>query len=120
MKPRKLRANEVTFSVEIEAEDIPVRGNAMASGDDAADRECEDEIIARLDRGEVEAWCAVVVKATWKGYSATASIGACTLDRSYTTEDVIDGHDLRGEALESLNEQIASEVESLSELMEAP
>ena len=44
-----------TYTIEVTAaqDDIPVRGNAMASGDDATDRECEDDILTRLDSGDV-------------------------------------------------------------------
>ncbi len=48
---------------ELLPEDIPVRGNVMVSGDDALDQEVEDEIIARLDRGDIEAWCMARVTA---------------------------------------------------------
>jgi hypothetical protein len=64
MKPRKLRPEDVVFAVECLPEDIPVRGNALASGDDAEDKACEDEILARLDSGDQWAWCCVKVTAT--------------------------------------------------------
>jgi hypothetical protein len=64
MKPRKLRPSDVVFAVECLPEDIPVRGNALASGDDAEDKACEDEILARLDSGDPWAWCCVKVTAT--------------------------------------------------------
>lgn len=74
--------SDVTFRVICEPEDIPVRGNAMASGDDAADRECEDEIIRRLERGDIWAWCSVTVRAEYRGFLGTDHLGAC----SYASE----------------------------------
>lgn len=47
--------------VEIEPEADCVRGNALASGDDAKDKQAEDEILARLERGDQWAWCSVRV-----------------------------------------------------------
>lgn len=72
----------VTFKLEIEPEDTPVRGNVMASGDDQADRDLENEIIERLDRGDLWAWCYVKVTAsvTMDGHTFTGSnaIGGCS------------------------------------------
>lgn len=74
---------EVTLHVEQE-DDIPVRGNAMASGDWAVDREVEDEILERLDRGDVWAWASVKVTATLWGpkndklLTASVYLGGCS------------------------------------------
>ena len=56
---------ELTVRYEIEAvpDDIPIRGNAMESGDDDADRVYEDKLIERLERGDVWAWALVSVRA---------------------------------------------------------
>jgi hypothetical protein len=67
----------VTLTLTAEDEDIPVRGNASASDDPEADKRYEDEIIARLDSGDVWAWCYVVVKATCGDHTATDSLGGC-------------------------------------------
>lgn len=69
-----------TYTLTAEQDDIPVRGNAMASGDDAADRECEDEILARLDAGDVWAWAHVTVMCTCDDCGAMGedNIGACS------------------------------------------
>jgi hypothetical protein len=63
-----------------EQDDIPVRGNAMASGDDELDRKTEDWILRRLDSGDVWAWAAVTVRVTWKGISCEDHLGACSYD----------------------------------------
>lgn len=62
----------------VHEEDTPVRGNAMASGEDALDKEVEDEILERLERGDVWAWCCVEVKATACGLSASDYLGGCS------------------------------------------
>ena len=68
----------VTFRIEAEQDDIEVRGNAMASGDDEADKKYEDEIIDRLDRGDVWAWAAVTVIAEYEGFKGWDHLGGNT------------------------------------------
>ncbi len=93
----------VTFEVTIESEDIPVRGNCMASGDDAFDKKCEDEILERLENGDDSAWCCVKVTArTAGGFEGFACIGGCTLSDDYTAEQCAEEHGLRAEALDNL------------------
>lgn len=115
---RKLEATEVQFTLEIEDEDIPVRGYAMASGDDQADKEAEDDIFARLARGDQWAWCCVVVKATWKSYVGHATLGAC----SYANEADFcqpGGYfdDMKAEALDQLNKELAQVGEEIAPLV---
>lgn len=71
-----------TIEIEVEQETDRVRGNALASGDDDEDRACEDEIIRRLDGGNVWAWCGVKVTCEANGETATELLGAC----SYASE----------------------------------
>lgn len=54
---------EITYEIAVEQDDTPVRGNAIASGDAVADKEVEDEILRRLDQGDVWAWACVEVRA---------------------------------------------------------
>lgn len=80
LKLRKLRIEEVTFSLDAEQDHAPVRGNAMASGDDAVDKEVEDAIIARLDRGDIWAWADVTVTARYHHWKGEAYLGGCCYD----------------------------------------
>lgn len=68
----------ITFTVEALPEDIPVRGNAMASGDPMADREVEDAILKRLEAGDVWAWCWIKVTGHDGERSAVRTLGACS------------------------------------------
>lgn len=70
----------ITYTLTVEQSDLDVRGNALASGDDAEDRACEDEILARLDRGDVWAWADVRVKATVEGCDVEGfdALGGCS------------------------------------------
>jgi hypothetical protein len=67
----------ITLTLTADAEDIPVRGNATASGDDAADKKYEDGIIARLESGDEWAWCYAALEATCGDYSAHDGLGCC-------------------------------------------
>jgi len=59
-------------------DDTPVRGNALASGDDEEDRKYENLILARLDNGDVWAWAQVEVQATLPdGRTGSAYLGGC-------------------------------------------
>ncbi len=92
----------VTFEVTIESEDIPVRGNYMASGDDTFDKECEDEILTRLENGDDSAWCCVKVTATLGDFSGSDYLGCVTLTDDYTAEQCAADHDMHAQALEAL------------------
>lgn len=117
MKLRKLEASEVAFTVKVEEECcVPVRGNAMASGDDAADKRCEDEILDRLHRGDSFAWCSIVVYAEWKGYKGIDSLGCCMLSGESDVEPTIKDHGMRESALADLNTKIQCEAAILEEL----
>lgn len=115
---RKLTAAEVDFTLEATFEDdVPVEGNALASGDDDADRECEREILERLERGDVWAWCCVVVRACWKGHAGLASLGACCYadEADFKAEGGYYAQ-LCTEALEDLNAGLAADAQVIEEL----
>jgi hypothetical protein len=60
-------------------DEIPVRGNALASGDDEEDRKYEDEILERLDNGDVWAWADVEVHVTLPdGRTGACRLGGCS------------------------------------------
>ena len=101
----------VTYRIEVDFDDMPVRGNAMASGDAAADKEVEDEILRRLDRGDVWAWASVQVVAECQGFRGTDSLGGCSYKDE---EDFKTGgyyKDMRREALADLKKTLAWKVE---------
>jgi hypothetical protein len=126
MKLRKLTESEVTFTVELEPEETAVRGNAMVSGDDAADRECEDTIIRRLDSGQQEAWCCLVVRARWEGFEGIDTLGCCSFDcgknpRGATVAKQAEKHardySMHKNALIDLNRVIAEHAAKLAQLV---
>jgi hypothetical protein len=112
---RELTADEVTFSLEVEEDDIPIRGNCMASGDDAADEACAKEIEQRLKNGDVWAWCNVRVTARWKDWTGQDSLGACSCESEEDFKANSDYYeDMKIAALVDLNRRI-SEVAAITE-----
>lgn len=55
----------VDYDYQLDVDEVPVRGNAIAPGDDAYDREVEDEILERLNRGDISAWAVADVWAVF-------------------------------------------------------
>lgn len=105
---RNLTVREVVFEVYTRADDTDLEGNVMASGDDAADAEAEQDIRDRLNAGDETAWCGVCVRASWQcaagiDYQGDASLWGNTLSSDYTAATVAEQHGLYQEALEDLN-----------------
>ena len=97
--PKRLTESDVTFRIEILPDDTPIRGNAIASGDDDLDRQVENEIIDRLDSGDIWAWCCVRVVASFGPLEADAVLGGCSYrDRAEFTERGGYFDDLKAEA----------------------
>lgn len=69
---------DVNFSIECLEEDIQVKGNACASGNDAEDKEIEDSIIEQLNNGNAWAWCTIKVTAKYKNEEGSDYLGCCS------------------------------------------
>jgi hypothetical protein len=99
-----------TFTLRAEQDGIPVRGNAMSSGDDAFDKQVEDGILERLDNGDEWAWACVRVRAEYRGLHGDAYLGCC----SYADEAEFRAggyyEDMADTALDSLVAQVAGIV----------
>ncbi len=75
-----IKEMEETYNVRINAtqDDLPVRGNCIATEDKEFDKTVEDEILERLDYGDVWAWADVEVQATLPdGRTGSAYLGGC-------------------------------------------
>lgn len=79
---RRLTVADVEWSLVCEREDVSVRGNALASGDEGEDDLAEAAIIADIEAGNEWAWCTVVVAGRYKGLEAHDALGCC----SYASE----------------------------------
>lgn len=121
MKLRKLTAAEVEFEESTEPEDIPVEGNFSTYGSEE-DKRYEQELLDRLNRGDGSAWCILVVKARWKGFTGYASLGGYvfpagnsgTQNAEYAKEEYAQ---LRAEALDDLNVGVQSSFDAVCELI---
>lgn len=118
MKIRKLTKDDVKFTIVVEPEDIPIRGNYMVSGDDAADKEAEDEVIKDFNNGNVWAWCTIRVKAHWGSFSGSDLLGGCSYKDEQDFKDDIYYEDMKKGALEDLNEQIQKTFDEILTLVE--
>ena len=111
---RKLTKEDIEFRVNAVDDDLPVRGNAQASGNDDSDREVEDGIIDRLEDGDVWAWALVTVTAHWKDFVGQSVLGGCSYKDE--AEFISSGgyyDQMCEEALKSLNDRIMSCFDTL-------
>lgn len=118
----------VRYEWSYQQDDTPVRGNAMSSGDDAADRAYEDSILAALDRGEDWQWALVEVRAIVELDGQTFMGSTCMGGCSYATEaelkrDTFDDDDkiyrLKAEALADLKAYIRIEAKDTRQAVAA-
>lgn len=116
MRPRKLTRDDVVIEI-VACEDNQLVRGAFDTGDDERDGEIEDEILSRLDAGDVWAWCQITVRVTWGGYRGEAYLGGCSyrdeqdfVDQGYYYPDMVD------EALETLNSEIKEAYETMQVL----
>lgn len=98
-------------------EHADVRGNAMASGDDKADKECEDKILEDLERGNQWAWCTAETKAKFGDFVGTAYLGCCSYASSLEFENC-NGDDMRNEAFADLVSNIEKSQADLAILLD--
>ena len=106
----KRTAANVTFTLAIEPEHVPVRGNYLTSGDDEQDRADEDALIARLEAGDDRAWCCLIVTCEDEdGNTATDSLGCVNIGEDAGWGARLEAHvketfpDLWSESLDRLN-----------------
>lgn len=74
----KFDESEVEYTIDAVMDDLQVRGNAIATGNDADDKACEDQIILRLNQGDIWAWASVKVTARWNGLEGIDYLGGCS------------------------------------------
>lgn len=105
-KAKKLTLDDVEIVLRVEPEQESVRGNALASGDDAVDKECEDQILDRLRDGDDWAWAAVTVEARYHGLTGRDHLGCCTYrdEADFRESDYFTS--MKVEALASLQKEI--------------
>lgn len=113
----ELTAKEVSFKLEKEPETIPVRGNAICSGDEDFDQYWEEEISKQVKLGGEWAWVCVTVTAEFEG-----QIGVCVLEKChyFSEEDFRQNgeyEEMKQEALANLNYKRSQVYKTLSKMV---
>lgn len=115
MELRKLTLDDVTVTLVPEEEDVALEGH-FESGDADQDKELEERLIRRLERGDRWAWCCAAVTVSWGGWKETAYLGCCSYDGE---DDFRKGgyyEQMVEEALEDLNKTLARTFSELLQL----
>lgn len=114
---RKLRAPEVTFTVHVDPE--PESPDGLFE-----DQATVQTIMDAVESGQMEAWCAITVRATWEGFEAVDHLGGCSHLASEGQPSVQDqvartiaAHDMKAQALHYLNQVIQREADLLARLV---
>jgi len=106
---KSLTANDIKIEVIAEYDDSSIRGNCSCSGDDELDKNTEDELIERINEGDVWAWALVSVKGTYKGLEATDYLGQCSYkDEQDFVENSGYYEDMVASVLQTLQDQLAN------------
>lgn len=108
MKPLTKDSPGIEITLTCEPEELPLKGNVMASDDEAADNLEEARIAESLNRGNEWAWCCAHVRVMYKDtLRADDYLGACSYD---SAEDFIAGGyyaDMVNGCIDALNAQRA-------------
>ena len=103
---RRFDPQEVEISICVEYEDIPVRGNAIASEDPEYDEKVENDIINDLESGNIFAWCTAIVKARWAGFEGVDTLGAVSCFNEESFRESVMEHGMIESAVEGLIREI--------------
>jgi hypothetical protein len=106
----------VTFTITTDPDEEGIRGS-FCTDEPELDRKQEQDILDRVQRGDTDAWCGVIVTATYRGYTGRASIWGCSLDKAYTATVVAEEHGMYDEALQALNDSIATALANLAPII---
>lgn len=110
MDHNTLTLDDIEWEVNALEEDMRVRGNALASGDDKEDKACEDGILEQLADGNIWAWCHIEVKGRFGDLEATDSLGACSYK---SREDFIAANDYYPDMRNTVLAQLQVQVDNL-------
>jgi hypothetical protein len=115
---RSLTAEEVTFELLMDQDDVPFEGNVMASGNTEVDDEAEKWVESQLADGNSWAWCIVTVTARYRSFAGIDSLCGCSYESEETFKACDYYKDLCSSALENLNSNIAEHFADLKDLLQ--
>lgn len=102
------------YRIVVQPEYEPVRGNYLVSGDPEEDKKAEDEVIARIERGDVWAWALVRVDAVvvldGETFVGTDFLGGCSYYSQADFERDEYFQDMKHEAFRALKDILSSAV----------
>lgn len=111
---RELTKDDVLIRVICLPEDAPIAGNALASGNDALDREAERQILDELDKGNFWAWCCVAVEAVWSDgdfhFCGRDILGCCSYENEADFRKGGYFEDMISVALDDLNAKVENSI----------
>jgi hypothetical protein len=114
----RLTMADVDFSIIVHPEDTPIRGNVQCISP-AADRRAERRVMDALEWNQW-AWCTVEVRAEYGDFSASDFLGCCSYDSERDFRQPGGYYeDMKHEALDRLNEELAGQYSALVELIPA-
>lgn len=79
---KQLTLKDVTITIDATQEDIPIRGNFFATGDEKRDKRAEDRVIKALE-STVWAWCKATVTVSYMGLQSSENCSCC----NYKSQD---------------------------------
>jgi hypothetical protein len=99
------KLGDVNIRLTVSEEFCPVKGNVLASGNDAED----EKVIKRIAQGDVWAWCMVTITASLDelDFEGNSYLGCCSYKNQ--KDFLAPGgyyEDMKGEAIEELKGQI--------------
>jgi hypothetical protein len=101
-----LTLDKIKFDIIVHPEEeIPVRGNAIDSGNPEADRLVEDRILQDL-RSNAWAWCQVEVRGTVGSLTASDYLGCC----NYSDQDDFKNGGYYDDMLENVRAELEKQV----------
>lgn len=75
---KTLTLSDIHWQLDCLPDDTRIEGNALASGDDVADRAQERWVHDQLDSGNQWAWCTVRLTGRYKGLESVDTLGCCS------------------------------------------
>lgn len=106
------RDPEIEIELIAIADDLQVRGNALCSGNDKLDKQCEDEILRRLDSGDVWAWASAEVKVTKGGLTESEYLGGCSYKDAQDFKRCGYYYDMVTTALERIEAELSNQADA--------
>lgn len=100
-----MKTDEIKFTVECLDEHIPIKGNAIASGDNEYDRKVEEKLKRQL-RDNPWAWCSIKVIGEYRGLTAVDYLGCCSYKNEKDFRNSPYFKDMRDNVIADLQEQV--------------